>query len=320
MKKFLISSIIMLSVVGISYAADLTVESQSQHFDDAKHKIDLQGNVKVKYDDVNVLSPRAQVILDPKNNRAEKVQFLDNAYSYQVNAKKKHEVKAKILEVSLLDKVFKAEGRTQSTVLNNQEPTIIVTADKQEYDNKSNIMKAKGGVIIYYKDTQAFADYAQVNLDKENELEKMILQGNAYIKKNKSTIKANKFVHMAKTEVTTATGGVFSDINEEKTQIKVWSDFQQVDQKANVITASGHAKIHYKDFIATGPKATVYPDANKKLNQVVFLGRSKITQEGRSIEADRINMTLDPKDFKADGNVKTFIPNIGGNQDKETTF
>ncbi len=320
MKKLLISSVIALSVAGIAYAADLTVESQTQHFNDANHRIDLEGNVKVKYDDVNVMSPRAHVILDPKNNRAEKVRFLDNAYSYQVNEKKKHEVKAKILEVSLLDKVFKADGRTQSTVLNGQEPTIIVTADKQEYDNKSNVMKAKGSVIIYYKDTQAFADYAQVNLDKQNDLEKMILQGNAYIKKDKSTIKANKFVHLAKTEVTTATGNVFSDINEEKTQIKVWSDFQQVDQKSNVITASGHAKIHYKDIVATGPKATVYPDANNNLNKVVFLGRSKIEQEGRSIEADRINMTFEPKDFKADGNVKTFIPNISGSKNKSTNL
>ena len=72
--------------------------------------------------------------------------------------------------------------------------------------------------------------------------------------------------------------------------------------------------------MATGPKATVYPDANNNLNKVVFLGRSKIEQEGRSIEADRINMTFEPKDFKADGNVKTFIPNISGSKNKSTNL
>lgn len=216
----------------------------------------------------------------------------------------------------MLNKAFKAEGRTQSTVLKNQQPSVIVTADNQEYDNNTNIIKAKGGVIIYYEDSNAYADYAQVDLDKNNDVKKLTLQGNAYVKQKESTVKANKFVHHADTKITTATGNVFSDINDEKTQIKVWSDFQQIDQKSNIITASGHTVVHYKDYIAKGPKASVYPEANtKNLNRVVFIGRSRITQAGRSIEADRINMTLNPKDFQAEGNVKTFIPNVGSGQE-----
>lgn len=315
MKKILISSAITFLIAGIATAADLTVESDTQHFKDAEHKIDLKGNVKVKIDDINVESPVAEVIINPAEGKVEKVKFLENAYSYQINAEKKHEVKAKILEVSLLKKAFKAEERTQSTIIENQQPTVIVTADNQEYDNKSNIIKARGGVIIYYQDSQAFADYAQVDLNKKNEVSKMLLQGHAYVKKQNSTVKADKFIHFADKKVTTASGNVFSDIDNEGTQIKVWSDFQQVDQKSNVITASGHTKVHYKDFIANGPKASVYPDSNKKLNKVVFIGRSKITQEGRSIEADRINMTLNPKDFQAEGNVKTFIPNVGSTKE-----
>ena len=317
MKKFAALFLLLLISAGCTQSADLSVESEHQHYSESESKINLEGDVKVKYDDINVNSPRAEVIIDPEQGKVERVKFLDNAYSYQVKKDKKHEVKAKILEVSLLNKVFKATDRTQSTVLQNNQPNIIVTADSQEYDNQSNIMKAQGGVIIYYQDAQAFADYAEVDLAKDNSVKKLILSGNAYIKKNDSTIKAEKFVHYADTKVTSASGKVFSDINEENTQIKVWSDFQQINQNSNVITASGHTIVHYKDFVAQGPKASVYPDAkSNKLNQVVFLGRSKITQQGRSIEADRINMTLDPKDFKADGNVKTFIPNIGSSSEK----
>lgn len=316
MKKLMLSLIISVACTGMIYAADLTVESQTQHYKDAEHKIDLNGNVKVKYDDINVVSPKAEVLIDADAGKVEKVKFFDNAYSYQVKDDKKHEVKARILEVSLLNKVFKAEERTQSTILKNQEPKVIVTADSQEYDNKRNVMKAKGGVIIFYEDAQAFADYAQVDLDKNNDLKRLTLIGHANVKKEKSSIVANKFVHYADTEVTMASGKVFSDINDEQTQIKVWSDFQQIDQKSNVITASGHAIIHYQDYVAEGPKASVFPDPKtKKMNKVVFLGRSKITQQGRSIEADRIDMTLKPKDFKADGNVKTFIPNVGSSQE-----
>ena len=41
------------------------------------------------------------------------------------------------------------------------------------------------------------------------------------------------------------------------------------------------------------------------------MGRSKIESKGRTIEADRISITMNPKDFKAEGNVKSVIPNIG---------
>ena len=36
-----------------------------------------------------------------------------------------------------------------------------------------------------------------------------------------------------------------------------------------------------------------------------------IETKGRTIEADRITITMNPKDFKAEGNVKSVIPNIG---------
>ncbi len=316
MKKIITIALTVLIYSGIAIASDLTVESGQQHYKEKEHKIDLQGDVKVKYGDVNVVSPRAEVIINPDKGKVEKIKFDDKAYSYQIKEGKKHEVKAKVLEVSLLNKVLKAEGRTQSTIINGGKPSVIVTSDNQEYDNKTNIIKAQGGVIIYYEDSQAYGEYAQVDLDRHNEIKKILLEGNAYVKKGGTTVKANKFEHYAERKITTATGQVYSDINEEETKIKVWSDFQQIDQKSNIITASGHTIVHYKDFIAKGPKASVYPDKKtNKLNKIVFMGRSQIQQEGRSIEADRINMTIEPKDFKAEGNVRTFIPNVDSGQE-----
>lgn len=311
MKKFIAASILAFSVAGLAYASNLSVDSEVQHYNEKNKKIEIKGNVKVKYDDVNVVSPNAEVLLNSKTGKPETVKFMENAYSYQVKADKKHEVKAKILEVSLLNKVFKAKERTQSTVLEKGQPTVIVTANSQEYDNKTNTMKAKGAVIINYKDVQAFADYAEVNLNKQNDVQKLTLSGHAYLKQGNSQVRASKFVHLADKKITTATGNVFSDINTNDTKIKVWSDFQQVNQNANTISASGHAKIVYEDYVAVGPKATVYPNKENKLNRVVFMGRSKITNKGYSIEADKIEMTLKPKDFKAEGNVKTLLQDVG---------
>ena len=71
-------------------------------------------------------------------------------------------------------------------------------------------------------------------------------------------------------------------------------------------------KIQYEDYIATGPKVIVVQDkTTKKLNEAIFVGRAKIETKGRTIEADRITITMNPKDFKAEGNVKSVLPNIG---------
>ena len=70
-------------------------------------------------------------------------------------------------------------------------------------------------------------------------------------------------------------------------------------------------KIWFDDYYAQGPKVSVFPDLSTgKPNEVYFVGRSKIVQQDKDIIADRIRLTLDPKDFEADGNVRTIIRNI----------
>ena len=56
----------------------------------------------------------------------------------------------------------------------------------------------------------------------------------------------------------------------------------------------------------------MYPSATTgKPNDIYMNGRSSITQGVRTIYADRIRMTVEPKDFKAEGNTRTVIKNIG---------
>ncbi len=312
MKKIMILLGIMLCFVGTCFAANLTIESDKQEFKDEQHKIFLNGNVKVKMDDIHVSSPRAEVDLDPQTKEVKTVSFLDNAYSYQVKGNKKQEVKANIIKMSLLNKVLTAEGNAQSSVTEKNKPLIVVTADSQEYNNRANVMSANGSVIVYYKDFETFSNSATVDLTKQNEIKRIQIVGNSSVKQKNNRITAHKIAYDAIREEAIATGSVFSDINMEGgTAIKVWSNFQMYDKKSNILVASGNAIIKYKDYTATGPKATVFPDKKtNKLNEAVFLGRSKIEQQGRTIEADRIRMTMNPKDFSAEGNVKTFIPNV----------
>lgn len=314
MKRKIISSILLIVMTtGVGYAASLTVESDKQEFKDSDKKIYLEGNVKVKSGDVNVLSPRAVVEVDPKNNKVNKVEFKENAYSYQLKDGKKHEIKAQILEMSLLKKIFSAKGNTISSITEKDRPVVIVTADRQEYNKATNTMKAFGNVNILYKDIETFSSEAYVDLTDKNDVKKIDLIGTAKLKQGKSKINANKLTYDNISEEAVARGNVYTDITtEDNKRIEVWSDYQSYDKKANVVSASGSTKIKYEDYLATGPKVNVYADkTTKKLNEAVFVGRSKIETKGRTIEADRITITMNPKDFKAEGNVKSVIPNIG---------
>ena len=314
MIKKILNSILLLMFVSVgAYAASLTVESDSQEFKDSDRKIYLEGNVKVKTDDVNVISPRAVVEIDPKNNKVNNVEFQDNAYSYQMQSGKKHEIKAQILKMSLLNKVVSAEGNTISTITEKDKPIVIVTADKQEYNKKTNTMKATGNVNIIYKNIETFSSQAFVNLNEKNDVKKIDLVGNAKLNQGKNKIYADKLTYDNVLQSAVAIGNVHTDMStDDNKRIEVWSDYQSYDKKDNFVSASGSTKIKYEDYYASGPKLNVFADkATNKLNEAVFVGRSKIETKGRTIEADRIIITMNPKDFKAEGNVKSVIPNIG---------
>ena len=94
-------------------------------------------------------------------------------------------------------------------------------------------------------------------------------------------------------------------------QIEVWAQYQQYNKPANTILASNKVTIYYDDYKAYGPKVTVFPSkVTNKFNKIVFLGRAKIVEKNRSIDADKIIITMEPKNFTALGNVKTIITNI----------
>ena len=88
-----------------------------------------------------------------------------------------------------------------------------------------------------------------------------------------------------------------------KTELEAIADY--------VYNASGNVNVWYQDYYAVGPKITFIPDEKTgKPNEIFFTGRSSITQGVKTIYADKIRMTIEPKDFQAEGNVRTIIRNI----------
>lgn len=316
MKKILIAlTLIMLTAGLIAQASDLVIESKTQSYSENENKIKFDGDVNVSIDDLKVVGESADVNMD-ENQQLDTATFYDKPYAYEIKKNKKREVKANILKVSLITKIVRAEGDTQSVVFDGKTPIVVINSDVQEYNTKTGVMTATGMVTIKYKEIETFSDKAIIKTDKNGDLKDLDLIGNARVKKETNESFADKFYYNESTKVLTATGNTTSNmLMEDGTKLILKSNIQELVQDKNVFTASGNVRIWYKDYYAVGPKINVYPDKKtNKPNDIYFVGRSSITQGVRTIYADKMKMMLDPKDFHAEGNTRTVIRNVGSGE------
>jgi len=323
MKKILVAIAAILLITGVTVnAADLVIDAKNQSFTESENKIKFDGDVTVSIDDLKVKGNSADVSMT-KSQELDTATFYDKPYAYEVKKNKKREVKANILKVSLITKIIRAEGDTQSIVFDGKVPIVVINADTQEYDSRTGVMKADGAVTIQYKEIETFSNHATIMTDKNGDLKNIILIGNARVKEQNNESFADKFVYDPATEVLTATGNTTSNaIMEGGDKLVLKAAYQVYNKKSNIYNASGNVNVWYQDYFAVGPKITFYPDKTTgKPNEIYFNGRSSITQGVRTIYADKIRMTLDPKDFQASGNTRTVIKNIGsGNNDSGMTL
>ena len=320
MKKILIGLTAVILTAGIAVnASDLVIDSKTQSYAESENKIKFQGDVKVSIDDLRVEGQTADVNMT-QDKQLDTATFYDKPYAYEVKKNKKREVKANILKVSLITKVIKAEGDTQSIVYDGKTPIVIINADSQEYDTKSGVMDADGTVTIQYKDIETYSNHATVKTDKNGDLKNITLIGNAMVKEKNNESFADKFVYDPATENLVATGNTTSKATMEGgDKLVLKSNYQEYNKKKNTYNASGNVHVWYQDYFAVGPKITFYPDKTTgKPNEIYFTGRSSITQGVRTIYADKIRMTLEPKDFQATGNTRTVIKNIGSGNSEDS--
>jgi len=320
MKKVLVfASVILAGLIGLAvYSSDLIIDSKTQVFSDAEKKIKLDGGVKVKLDNLTVESDRADVTIR-RNNKLDTATFYDKPYAYEVNENKKREVKANILQVSLINKIVRAEGEAQSVITEGQTPIVVINSDVQEYDTKSSVMVCTGAVTIKYKDIDTYSDKAVIIADEKGGLRKIDLIGNARVKQEQNESEGHHFVYNPVTDEMSVTGNTKTvAISDDGKKLTIHSDYQQYRKVQNTYVGSGHVKIWYDDYYAQGPKVSVFPDTETgKPNEVYFIGRSKIIQQEKDIIADKIKMTMNPKDFIAEGNVRTIIHNVDTKEEED---
>ena len=315
-----ILSILFTLLIGGCVLA-ITIESKEQEIQMDKNKGYFKGDVKVQVGDVVVQSPRADLDLEPKTKKPSLATFFDKPYANQLKGNKKHEVKADIIKVSLINKIVKAQGNAQTNVLEDKKPTIIITSDEQEYNTNTNLMKAIGSVVINYEDMVATSDSAYALMDKKGDCHNIKLSSRATIKQGKSIIKGDNIQYSKAKQDIVVSGNTLSDITfENGDRVIVNARTQQYDRKNNIIMAIGNVHVNYSDYVADGPKAIMHvnPKTNKP-EKIIFQGRSTIIEKGvNKVTADRITMTVNPKRFEAVGNVKTNIEQKSKSSDKDT--
>ena len=317
----LIVLIIGLSAITYAIASDLVIESKTQTYSEKENKIKFDGDVQVTIDDAKVIGEKADVTVG-KDNKLDIATFYEKPYAFEIKGNKKREVKANILKVSLINKVIKAEGDTQMTVFDGKEPVVIITADSQEYDTKSNVMKADGSVIIHYKELETFSNRAIIKTNKGGDLQRIDLIGSAKIKQDKQHASADHFIYSPATEELISIGNTTSDaILEDGSKLVLKANYQEYNKSSNTFLGSGNVRIWFKDYYAKGPKVTFFPDPKtNKPNDIYFTGRSSITQDVKTIYADKIKIVLKPKKFYAEGNTKTVIRDINKTQSKDDSL
>ncbi len=318
-KNIFLTLFLTALTITAAMAAGVVIEADEQRVNVDANKGFFNGDVKVTIGDVMVKSPRAELDLEPKSKKPSLAVFFDNPYAFQNKDNKKHEIKANIMKVSLINKTLRAEGNTQSIMMKDRQPVVTINSDIQEYDTTTKLMQAKGSVIVHYQDVETFSDAANAVIEKGGEIKNLKLIGNVVMKEKSNVLKGNKFEYKPELQEYQMSGNTSTDVTfEDGSRLLVKARYQQYNKNANNIIAGGNVKIDYKDYKAVGPKAQVFIDkTTQKPNKVVFTGRSKITQNSNTVEADVITMTMNPKKFDAVGNVKTSISSSGGNGDDD---
>ena len=313
MKKIILALLLTAFTTLYGYCANVVIEAKKQTIKMDQNKGFFSGDVQVSVGDIKVKSPRAELDLDPVSKKPSLATFFDNPYAFQNKENKKHEIKADIIKVSLIKKSVLAQGNSQSIMMENRQPIMTINADSQEYDTNPKLMKAAGSVVIHYQDLETFSNKASAIVDKSGNIQNLKLIGYVVMKEKANVIKGNMFEYVPQREEFQVSGNTSSDVTfEDGTRVYVEARYQQFNKLTNALVSGGNVKVKYKDYYAQGPKAQLFVDPKtNKPDTIIFTGRSKITNEGSTVEADKIRMTLNPKAFFADGNVKTSISQDG---------
>ncbi|MEW5820337.1 MAG: LptA/OstA family protein [Cyanobacteriota bacterium] len=302
---FIILIISFFIVSEASQAITVTIEADKQDFKVDNNTAHFQGNVKVNFDNIMISSPQATLTSDSKGE-PDKAIFTDGASAVMKKNGSDGDIKAEKITLLLASNQLIAQGNTYSRIEKGSPGSITVKANQQEFNNQTKEVKASGNVLINYKNMVISGGEAVLLNNEAGKPYKATISGHAKVVRDSTTITAGTISIELSTNNVTASGGVSTVTTLKDTGKVSMSSSSQVYNKANnTIIGTGNVKVIYEDYTATGPKASIYLAPDNSLNTIVFTGRSQIKDALRKVSANIIKVTTNPKNFVAEGNVKT---------------
>lgn len=287
----------------------IRVTADKQNYNIAEKLYKLWGNVTVTYQDIRITGKTAEMVMD-EAGKPQVARFFQRPTYKQIKAEKGEDViVGDVINLYLTDDRFGAEGNVESHITTVAADPFTIRSDVQHFDNKNKVVSASGHVQVDYQGSKAFSDLVNVRMSDGGKADRVIFSGGARIKKETSLITGDKITVMVDSGNLIAEHNVKTDVDlkpaapTDPTKVIIRSDYQQYDKATDMMIASGQVKIVYGDYLAVGPKAT-FKLKNGELDRIFLTGRPTITEQGRTITADKITITTNPKNFDAVGNVK----------------
>jgi lipopolysaccharide export system protein LptA len=297
----------------------VNITADHQTYDPEKGQTVFNGNVVLLYDNITIHSNEASMEMtgagQPHIANFYPRPIVRRLVTYQNNIKKEDVIQADRIEFVVDQSIVRASGNSVSHVVTVAADPFTIRADVQQFDNNSKTMLAKGGVNVHHKDIVIDSPRAMMQVAPNGKAEKVVFLGGAKVVRTGSVITSDKMTILVASGDMLAEGNVQTLVQNKqdpssKSPVSVKADNQQYDKVSDTILASGNVKIHYEDYEAMGPKAT-FKMVNGQVDKIFLTGRSTINVSDRIIQADRITITINPKNFDALGHVKSLFKTQG---------
>jgi len=297
----------------------IRITADKQNYNLAQKRYFLNGKVTVAYQDMRISGPVAEVEMDDAG-KPQVANFFKRPVFKRIKPTLGEDVVVgDVIKVYLADDRYGAQGNVDSHIATVAADPFHIRSDIQEFDNKNKVVSASGNVHVDYQGSQAMSSLANVRMKENGKADRVIFSGGAQIKKENSEIHGDRITVMVDSGNLIAEHNVNTRVDLKKqdapaqspsqspddnpSRVFITSDYQEYDKNSDTMIASGNVKIVYGDYVATGPKAT-FKLKNNDLERIFLTGRPTIVETGRTITADKITITTNPKNFDAVGNVK----------------
>ncbi len=179
---------------------------------------------------------------------------------------------------------------------------LVIQADIQEANSKSEIVTAKGNVRLNYpsRKIQASANLAQYYIKQK----RIVLTGNVIINQNGNTLESEnvtyliedgKFIANPKTKQQVISNYVLP--SQGGKGLIIQSNTQEANTKAETVTARGNVRLSYPDKkLQARANVAIY---NVKDKQIVLSGNVLVVQDGSSLQGDTITYLIEEGRFVA---------------------